>query len=100
MNAKFNADKAARAYAKMIQKTYQLRSGRFIVDDTLEHHTKLCRFIHGVCKHWDHVFITNLSATCLVFLYYSQEGFIKFPIGWKIYFKGSEKRKKQAKSRI
>lgn len=76
---------------KMIQSRYgrRLRAGRFIIDDTLNHHTKLCRFIHAVFTFWDHVWGTNLKAQCLVFLYYQEEESpcVKFPLGWKIYYK-------------
>jgi len=91
--AKFNVKDAMNAYAKMLLQSYELKGGRFIIDDTMEHHTKLCKFIYGVCRHWDHVFGTNVSAKCLVFLYYSEGGVIKFPIGWRIYFKGGKKTK-------
>lgn len=91
--AKFNLKEAMNAYAKMLRQSYDLKGGRFIIDDTMEHHTKLCKFIYGVCRHWDHVFRTNVSAKCLVFLYYSEGGVIKFPIGWRIYFKGGKKTK-------
>jgi hypothetical protein len=91
--AKFNLEEAMRAYARMLRQSHSLRGGRFIIDDTLEHHTRLCRFIYGVCRHWDHIFKTNVSAKCLVFLYYSEGGLIKFPIGWRIYFKGGKKTK-------
>jgi len=93
MRMKINLDEAAHAYAKMLQSRYELGGGRFIIDDTLEHHSRLCRFIHGVCKHWDHVFRTHLSAQCLVFLYYCEGEWVKFPIGWRIYFKGGQKTK-------
>jgi len=91
--ARFNLKEAMNAYAKMLRQSYDLKGGRFIIDDTMEHHTKLCKFIYGVCRHWDHVFRTNVSAKCLVFLYYSEGGVIKFPIGWRIYFKGGKKTK-------
>ena len=93
--ARFNLKEAMNAYAKMLRQSYDLLGGRFIIDDTMEHHTPLCNFIYGVCRHWDHVFRTNLSAKCLVFLYYSEGGLIKFPIGWKIYFKGGNKTKNE-----
>ena len=91
--AKFKLREAMDAYARMLRQSYDLQGGRFIIDDTMEHHTKLCKFIHGVCRHWDHVFRTNMSAKCIVFLYYSEGGVIKFPIGWRIYFKGGKKTK-------
>ena len=91
--ARFNIKEAMNAYARMIRQSYDLQGGRFIIDDTMEHHTKLCKFIYGVCRHWDHIFRTNVSAKCLVFLYYSEGGVIKFPICWRIYFKGGKKTK-------
>ena len=91
--AKFNLDEACNAYARMLHRSYSLSGGRFIIDDTMEKHSKLCRFIHGVSKHWDHVFHTTVSAKCLVFLYYSEGGLIKFPIGWRIYYEGGKKTK-------
>lgn len=94
-HAKIEVDELAHAYAKMLQQSYQLAGGRFIIDDTLEHHSKLCRFIHGVAKHFDHVFDTTLSAKCLVFLYYAEGALIKFPLGWRIYYKDGEKTKNE-----
>lgn len=91
--AKFKLEDAMNTYARMIRQSYDLQGGRFIIDDTMEHHTKLCKFIYGVSRHWDHVFRRNVSAKCLVFLYYSEGGVIKFPIGWRIYFKGGKKTK-------
>lgn len=93
MYAKFNLDEGLRALARMQQSEHELIDGRFIIDDTMEHHSKFCKFIYGVMKHWDHVFNTNLKGICIVFLYYSQGEFIKFPIGWKIYLKEKGKTK-------
>ena len=52
----------------------------------MSHHSKLCRVIHAVFTFWDHVFGTHVKAPCLVFLYYEEDG-IKFPIGWRFYYK-------------
>jgi SRSO17 transposase len=73
---------------KMMQKRYagRLRGGRFIIDDTMSHHSKVCRVIHAVFTFWDHVFGTHLKAQCIVFLYYEEDG-IKFPMGWRFYYK-------------
>jgi SRSO17 transposase len=73
---------------KMIAQRYagRLCGGRFIIDDTMNHHSKMCRVIHAVFTFWDHVFGTNLKAQCIVFLYYEEDG-IKFPIGWRFYYK-------------
>ncbi|MBM3301003.1 MAG: transposase [Deltaproteobacteria bacterium] len=91
--ARFNLREAMNSYARMLHQSYELEGGRFIIDDTMEHHSALCKFIHGVSRHWDHVFRTNVSAKSLVFLYYSEGGLIKFPIGWRIYFRGGKKTK-------
>ncbi len=93
MYAKFNLDEAIQAYSRMLRNSYELSGGRFIIDDTMNHHSNFCKFIYGVFWYWDHAFKTNVSAVCLVFLYYSQDGFIKFPIGWRIYIKGGNKTK-------
>ena len=44
----------------------------------MKHHTKFCKWIHGVFVLFDHAFGTNLKATCIVFLYYSDGNLIKF----------------------
>jgi SRSO17 transposase len=82
------------AYYRMLQKVLPLTKGFFIIDDTLEHHSKMCRFIFGVQKHFDHVLGKMVKAECLVFLYYSL-GVIKFPIGWRIYYRNSGKTKNE-----
>jgi hypothetical protein len=57
----------------------------------MKHHTKLCKWIHGVCILFDHVFNTNLKANCIVVLYYTDGESIKFPITFRIYYQGSNK---------
>ena len=74
-------------YAVRVLQTYPLRGGYFIIDDTMEHHTRLCQWIHGVCWLFDHVLHTNLQSKCLLFLYYSDGGLIKFPITFRIFYK-------------
>lgn len=66
---------------------FQIRgcSGYFIIDDTLEKHSKFCRFIHGVCTLYDHVTGGYVKGKCYVFLYFAVSDWIRFPIGWKIY---------------
>ena len=99
MHAKFNISQAMEAYHRMLQNSYQLVGGRFIIDDTMEHHSKYSKLIHGVFKHWDHVFNSNLSAKCIVFLYYSDGAWIKFPIGWKIYYRDMTENKNTNESK-
>lgn len=79
-------------YAHHALKVYHLVWGYFIIDDTLNHHTRLCQWIHGVCVLFDHVLHTNLKAVCLVVLYYSDGILIKFPIVFRIYYKEEGKR--------
>lgn len=69
---------------KMLQQrdAGRLRGGRFIIDDTMSHHSQLCRVMHAVFTFWDHVFSTHVKAPCLVFLYDEEDG-IKLPIGWR-----------------
>jgi hypothetical protein len=45
-----------------------------------------------VCVLFDHVLQTNLKAVCIVVLYYSDGVLIKFPIGFRIYYKEEGKR--------
>ena len=85
--AKINIREATIALSRMQRQSYTLAGGRFIIEDTLEHHSRFCRFIAGVLLHWDHVFHTNTKGICIVFLYYSEGSWIKFPIGWRIYKK-------------
>ncbi|HLC16045.1 MAG TPA: transposase, partial [Thermodesulfovibrionia bacterium] len=74
-------------YAKNVLSTYSLQGGYFIIDDTMEHHTALCKCIHGVCVLFDHALKTNLKAVCIVVLYYSDGIVIKFPVSFRIYYK-------------
>lgn len=74
-------------YAKNILSNYNLEGGSFIIDDTMQHHTNLCKCIHGVCVMFDHALKTNLKAVCIVVLYYSDGNLIKFPINFRIYYK-------------
>ena len=49
--AKIECTSVEEVRLQMMQKRYagRLRSGRFIIDDTMSHHSKLCRVIHAVC---------------------------------------------------
>jgi hypothetical protein len=84
---KISISEMQKLYAIRVLQTYPLSGGFYIIDDTLEHHTRLCRWIHGVCCLFDHVLHTNLQSKCLVFLYYSDGGLIKFPITFRIFYK-------------
>ena len=43
-SAKFKLDEATYFYAKMLQESHNLKRGRFIIDDTMEHHSKFSKF--------------------------------------------------------
>jgi len=86
-DAKLELPELQRRYVKHALTVYDVVCGYFLVDDTLQHHTRLCQWIHGVCVLFDHVLQTNLKAVCLVVVYYSDGVFIKFPIGFRVYYK-------------
>jgi hypothetical protein len=65
-------------------------TGYFIIDDTLEKHSKFCRFIHGVCTLYDHATGSYVKGKCYVFLYFAVSDWIRFPIGWKVYVPNSK----------
>jgi len=90
-DAKFYVPELQLLYAKRLQQMYNLQSGYFLTDDTMKHHTKFCKWIHGVFVLFDHVLGTNLKATCLVFLYYTDGCLIKFPIDFRIFYKETDK---------
>ncbi|BBO93070.1 hypothetical protein DSCOOX_62500 [Desulfosarcina ovata subsp. ovata] len=86
-DAKFYIPELQLLYAKRIQQMYTLQPGYFLIDDTMKHHTKFCKWIHGVFVLFDHAFGTNMKATCLVFVYYSDGNLIKFPINFRMFHK-------------
>ena len=92
-DAKFSTREMMRLYALHAIKTYEITDGYFLIDDTMEHHTKFCKWIHGVFVLFDHAVGTNLKSKCIVFLYYSDGGKIKFPITFRIFYKENGKRK-------
>jgi len=91
-DAKIGPEELPRRYVQHTLKEYNLGGGYFIIDDTLNHHTRLCTWIHGVCVLFDHVLQTNLKAVCLVVLYYSDGVLIKFPLSFRIYYQEEGKR--------
>ena len=89
-DAKFYIPEMEILYVAQLQKMYKLTGGYYCIDDTMKHHTNFCKWIHGVFVLFDHAAKTNLKATCIVFLYYSDGGFIKFPITYRIYHKDTD----------
>ena len=98
-DAKFSVPELQQLYAKRVQQVYNITKGYFIIDDTMAHHTKFCKWIHGVFVLFDHALGTNLRACCIVFLYFSDGGLIKFPIAFRIYYKDTDKMPWQRKKR-
>jgi hypothetical protein len=90
-DAKFCTAEMQHLYALQIMHLYKLQSGYYCIDDTMKHHTNFCKWIHGVFVLFDHALKTNLKATCIVVLYYSDGGIIKFPIAHRIYYQDSSK---------
>ena len=82
-------------YVKRIQQVYNINEGFFIIDVTTKHYSKFCKWIHGVFILFDHAHRTNLKATCIVFLVYSDGCLIKFPIAFRIYHQETSKMHRQ-----
>jgi hypothetical protein len=85
-DAKFSTYEMECLYALKVRQVYKIEAGYYLIDDTMKHHTKLCKWIHGVCILFDHVFNTNLKAICIVVLYYTDGELIKFPVTFRIYY--------------
>jgi len=86
-DSKFSTYEMQQLYIMQILSKYKIRRGYFIIDDTMKHHTKFCMWIHGVSVIFDHVFGTNLKATCIVFLYYSDGMNKKCVVDCRIFYK-------------
>ena len=89
-HAKFSTTEMQQLYALQVMQLYKIKRGYFIIDDTMQHHTNYCKWIHGVFVLFDHVLQTNLKAICIVVLYYSDGELIKFPLQHKIYYKDTD----------
>ena len=86
-DAKISTYEMQQLYQLRMRQLYKIESGYFIIDDTMVHHTKFCKWIHGVSILFDHVFGTNLKAKCIVFLYYADCNGVKFFIDFRIFYK-------------
>ncbi len=89
-HAKFSTAEMQHLYVLQVMNVYKIKRGYFIIDDTMQHHTNYCKWIHGVFVLFDHALKTNLKAICIVVLYYSDGESIKFPIQHKIYYKDTD----------
>jgi hypothetical protein len=90
-DAKFSTYEMQQLYILQILNKYKIENGYFIIDDTMKHHSKFCKWIHGVTVIFDHVFGTNLKASCIVFLYYSDGHRKKCFIDFRIFYKENTK---------
>jgi len=86
-DAKFCTHEMQMLHLLHMRDTYKIQGGYFLIDDTMKHHTKFCKWIHGVFVLFDHALNTHLKCTCIVFLYHSDGNTIKFPIAFRIYYK-------------
>jgi hypothetical protein len=86
-HAKLNPDAIWQAILMFAVQAFHVGpcAGYFILDDTIEKHSKFCRFIQGVCTLYDHATGAYVKGKCYVFLYFAISDKIRFPIGWKIY---------------
>ena len=64
---------------------------KIAIDDTMRHHSKFCKTIHGVYWLFDHVIGASCNAKCIVFAYLVVNDTIRFPIGWRVFEKADNK---------
>ena len=89
-HAKFSTQEMQHLYALHAIRLYKPKYGYYCIDDTMKHHTNFCKWIHGVFVLFDHALKTTLKATCVVVLYYTDGGIIKFPICFRIYYQDTD----------
>ena len=99
-NAKFSSIEMQRLHLLNMRDTFKVTGGYYILDDSMKHHTKFCKWIHGVQVLFDHAFGTNLKATCIVFLYYSDGALRKFPICHRIFYQAESSMPWRKKAQI
>ncbi|MDH3599029.1 MAG: transposase [Candidatus Tectomicrobia bacterium] len=90
-DAKFSTWEMQMLYIMQIQKVYKITEYFYIIDDTLNHHSRFCKWIHGIFILFDHVLGTNVKALCIVILYLSDGGLIKCPLSFRIYYQDTGK---------
>ena len=90
-DAKFSTDEMQHLYILRTINLCNITSGYFIVDDTMLHHTKFCKWIHGVSFLFDHGLGATLKATCVVFLYFNDGKGQKFFIDFRIFYQEDSK---------
>ena len=65
---------------------------KLTIDDTMEHHSKFCKCVANVYNLFDHASGSYCQAKCIVFSYLIVNERIRFPIGWRVYKRGGEKK--------
>ncbi len=90
-DAKLSTYEMQQLYLLRTLHLYKIQMGYFIIDDTMLHNSKFCKWIHGVSILFDHAFGTNLKARCIVFLYFNDGNEIKFFIDYRIFYKENSK---------
>lgn len=70
---------------------------KILIDDTMRHHSRFCKTIHGVYWLFDHVIGASCNAKCIVFSYLVINDTIRFPIGWRVFEKAEVKGQKPKK---
>ena len=70
-DAKFSTAEMHHLFLLRTMHLYKITKGYFIVDDTMLHHSKFCKWIPGVSFLFDHAIGATLKAGCIVFLYFN-----------------------------
>ncbi len=86
-DAKISTYEMQQLYLLRMLHLYKIETGYFIIDDTMVHHTKFCKWIHGASILFDHAFGTNLKAKCVVCLYFNDGNGKKCFIDFRIFYK-------------
>jgi len=90
-DAKFSTAEMHHLYLLRTMHLYKITKGYFIVDDTMLHHSKFCKWIPGVSFLFDHAIGATLKAGCIVFLYFNDGKGQKFFIDFRIFYQEDSK---------
>ena len=90
-DAKFSTDEMQHLYLLRTMHLYTITNGYFIVDDTMLHNSKFCKWIHGVSFLFDHALGATQKARCVVFLYHNDGKGQKFFIDFRIFYQEDSK---------
>ncbi len=90
-DSKFCTNEMMHLYVLQMKAVHNINGGYFLIDDSMKHHSKFCKWIHGSSFIFDHAMNANLNATCIVFLYFTDGVLIKFPICFRIFYQEKSK---------